>query len=137
MEVSNQPKLRFYGADFSNVHFNGFKQYDGESKIDLSVEPKVFYDSDNQKMFKIIMDVKLICKDYFELLLVGIGTFEFDHEVSNQKNKKSFVNANAPAIMFPYVRAFISMLTTNLGSVTGPLTIPTQFFQGELEEVAE
>jgi preprotein translocase subunit SecB len=37
--------------------------------------------------------------------------------------------------MFPYVRAFITTLTTNLGNVTNPLIIPTQFFKGELEEV--
>jgi len=49
--------------------------------------------------------------------------------------KKVFVNINAPAIMFPYVRAFITTLTTNLGNVTSPLIIPTQFFKGELEEV--
>jgi preprotein translocase subunit SecB len=137
MEVSNQPKLQFHGADFSNVHFDGFKQYDGESKIDLSVEPKVFYDSENQKLFKIIMDVKLICEEHFELIVLGIGTFEFDQEISDLEMKKSFVNQNAPAIMFPYVRAFIGTLTSNLGSVTGCLTIPTQFFQGELEEVEE
>jgi preprotein translocase subunit SecB len=49
--------------------------------------------------------------------------------------KKVFVDINAPAIMFPYVRAFITTLTTNLGNVTSPLIIPTQFFKGELEEV--
>ncbi len=137
MEVSNQPKLRFHGVDFSNVQFNGFKHYDGKSQIDLKVEPKVLYDSENLNLFRIIMDVKLVCEDYFELFVVGIGTFEFDAEILDEKIKKGFVNANAPAIMFPYVRAFISTLTTNLGSVTGNLSIPTQFFQGELEEIKE
>lgn len=53
------------------------------------------------------------------------------------KEETKIVNSNSPAIMFPYVRAFISTLTTNLGNVTGPLLIPTQFFRGELEEVVE
>jgi len=36
--------------------------------------------------------------------------------------------------MFPYVRSFITTLTSNLGDVTGSLVIPTQFFQGDLPE---
>lgn len=54
-----------------------------------------------------------------------------------QNLKKSFVNTNAPAIMFPYVRAFIAMLTSNLGNVTGALNIPPQFFKGDLEELVD
>lgn len=37
--------------------------------------------------------------------------------------------------MFPYIRSFITTLTANLGDVTGTLTIPTQFFKGELKEI--
>lgn len=137
MEVSNQPKLRFHGVDFANVNFSGFKHYNGKEKIDLNVEPKVLYDSNNALLFRIIMDVQLNCKDFFELKIVGIGTFELDKSFEDETQKKSFVNLNAPAIMFPYVRSFISTLTANLGVVTGSLTIPTQFFQGELEEIKE
>ena len=39
--------------------------------------------------------------------------------------------------MFPYIRSFISTLTANLGNVTGPLTIPIQFFNGVLEEILD
>ncbi len=39
--------------------------------------------------------------------------------------------------MFPYVRAFVTTLTSNLGNVTGSLTIPTQFFHGELPEIGQ
>ena len=38
--------------------------------------------------------------------------------------------------MFPYVRAFITTLISNLGNVTGTLVIPTQFFQGDLPEIS-
>ncbi len=67
--------------------------------------------------------------------MVGIGNFEFDKNCDNPDLKKAFVNANAPAIMFPYIRSFVTNLTSNLGNVTGPIIIPTQFFQGDLPEI--
>lgn len=71
-----------------------------------------------------------------DLFIVALGTFELKGDF-DEKTKKSFVNINAPAIMFPYLRSFISTLTSNLGNVTGTLTIPTQFFKGELEEITD
>jgi preprotein translocase subunit SecB len=80
------------------------------------------------------MDFDLKSKDCFELALRAVGNFELEQDI-DEKLKKSFVNANAPAIMFPYVRSFITTLTSNLGNVIGPLLIPIQFFQGELNEL--
>ena len=135
MEIANQPKLRFHGVDFINLKFNTNQQYDGKTGIDLNVEPKVFYPQDNDLIFKIFMEISINCKGFFDLNLVGIGNFEFDKEFNDNDLKKVFVNTNAPAIMFPYVRSFITTLTSNLGNVTGPLIIPTQFFQGDLPEL--
>jgi len=137
MEVTNQPKLKFHGVDIVNVKLDAFTNYDNKSGIDLKVEPKVFYPEDNATFFRIVMEVFIHCENFFDLNLVAVGNFEFDNEISNQELKKNFVNANAPAIMFPYVRAFVTTLTSNLGNVTGPLTIPTQFFQGELPEIGQ
>ena len=81
------------------------------------------------------MVISMNCKDFFDLNIVGIGNLEFDKEFDDEELKKNFMNFNAPAIMFPYVRAFISTLTSNLDSITGTLTILTQFFQGELPEI--
>ncbi len=136
MDVGNQPKLKFHGVDFINIKFNTDKQYDGQTGIDLNVDPKVFYPDDNELIFKIFMEISLHCDNYFDLSIVGIGNFEFDKEFDDLNLKKTFVNANAPAIMFPYVRSFITTLTSNLGNVTGPLIIPTQFFQGDLPEIS-
>ena len=135
MKIANQPKLRFQGVDFINIKFITYRQYDGKTGIDLSVEPKVFYPEDNDLNFQIFMEISINCRDFFDLNLVGIGNFEFDNEFNDDDLKKVFVNTNAPAIMFPYVRSFITTLTSNLGNVTGPLIIPTQFFQGELPEL--
>lgn len=136
MEVSLQPKLKFHGVDFVNIRLDTKQQYDNQAGIDLNIEPKVFYPENKTNFFKIFMEVSIVCEGYFEIVLVGIGNFEFDKEFENIDLKKTFINTNAPAIMFPYVRSFITTLTSNLGNVTGSLTIPTQFFQGDLPEYA-
>jgi preprotein translocase subunit SecB len=134
MEVTQQIKLSFHGVDIMNVNYNSQKQYNNQEMIDFSVSPKVFYPEDEKKQFKILMDVNLKCKEHFELTLVAIGHFELDVEIE-EPQKKVFVNLNAPAIMFPYVRSFITTLTSNLGNVTVPIILPTQFFNGEMEEL--
>ena len=134
MEVTKQTKLTFLGVDILNVNFVAIAHREGEMTIDINCDPKVFYPLDDPSIFKIIMDIELKDKRFFELALRAVGTFELDSEL-NEDLRKIFVNSNAPAIMFPYIRAFISTLTANSGNSVGTLIIPTQFFKGELEEI--
>jgi preprotein translocase subunit SecB len=136
MEVNQQTKLTFHGVDILNVNFIAIAPREGELKIDIKSEPKVFYPADDSNVFKIIMDIELKDERFFELALRAVGTFELESDL-NDDLRKVFVNSNAPAIMFPYIRSFISTLTANMGNVTGTLVIPTQFFKGELEEIKE
>lgn len=136
MEISKQIQLKFHGVDFPVVNLNSEKPFvhDADNNISINISPKVFYPKDQPEYFKIIQEIKLSADKYFNLFIIAVGTFEVKADI-DEKIKKSFVNINAPAIMFPYIRAFIATLTTNLGNVTGALTIPTQFFKGELEEL--
>ncbi|GDX47105.1 hypothetical protein LBMAG24_24330 [Bacteroidota bacterium] len=136
MEVADQIQLKFHGVDFPVINLkseNPFVQSPGNI-INIDIKPKVFYPTEQPDYFKIIQEVTLSSSNFFELFIISVGTFELKANV-DENLKKVFVNINAPAIMFPYVRAFITTLTTNLGNVTSPLIIPTQFFKGELEEV--
>jgi preprotein translocase subunit SecB len=138
VEVSDQIQLKFHGVDFPVINLksdNPFVQ-SPENTINLNIVPKVFYPKEQPDFFKIIQEVNLSCENFFELSIIAVGTFELKADV-DVNLKKNFVNNNAPAIMFPYIRAFISTLTSNLGNVTSPLTIPTQFFKGELEEIQD
>ncbi len=136
MEITTQPSLILQGVDILHVNLNVINKYDHKTPIDLKVDPKVFYPKEQPSHFKIIMDVILQCENYFDLSIVAIGNFGFGNEEELPDNvKKTFVNTNAPAIMFPYVRAFISTLSSNIGNSTGTIVIPSQFFKGELEEL--
>lgn len=134
MEVGKQTKLSFNGVDILNVNFMAIAPKDGELKIDLSCTPKVFFPEGNYDVFNIIMDVDLKVDNHFQLGLRAVGNFSIESELE-EGLKRSFINSNAPAIMFPYVRAFVATFTANLGNVVGTLTIPTHFFKGELEEI--
>ena len=56
--------------------------------------------------------------------------------IENENIKEQLIHTNAPAIVFPYLRSFISMFTSNLGTIPS-LTLPTHFFKGKLEEFSE
>ena len=134
METGNQKKLTFHGVDILNVNFNAIAPRQGELRIDIRFEPKVFYPQDNNNLFKIVIDIQLKDDKVFNMEMKAVGTFEVETEL-DEELRKTFVNTNALAIMFPYLRSFITTFTANLGNVTGPLIIPTQFFKGEIEEI--
>lgn len=138
MEVTNQIQLNFHGVDFPVINLNSENSFvqNSENIINIDIKPKVFYPSDKPEYFKIIQEVKLSSDKFFNLFIVAVGTFELKSDV-DENLKKIFVNQNAPAIMFPYIRSFITTLTSNLGNVTSPLIIPTQFFKGVLEEILD
>ena len=136
MEIKNQHRLRFYGVDFPNVEFTSFKPVSGKTpEIHINIEPKIFLPKDKKEYFNIVMKVELNADEYFNLQLLAIGNFEISGEKITKKIRKDFINANAPAIMFPYIRSFITAFTSNLGNVTGSIVIPTKFFKGEMVEI--
>ncbi len=139
MEITEQIKLRFTGVDFPVIHLNSIKPFkeSEEQKVKVEIKPKVFIPDGVRNIFKIIMEVECSADGYFTLDVTGIGTFELSQEDVTDEVRKSFINANSTAIVFPYVRAFIGNITSNLGAVTTPILIPTRFFKGDLEQVVD
>lgn len=134
MSTEQQTKLKFISVDFPLVNFQSEKLLRDEQVIDVDITPKVFIPKNNPNVFMIIQDVNVSVEGAFNLNLVAVGNFELIN-VTDEKMRSSFINMNAPAIMFPYIRAFIATLSSNLGNVTGTLNIPPQFFKGKLEEI--
>lgn len=133
--VGKQENLRFDGVKFYSVHFDILGNPKENTDIDLDIIPKVNYINNTQ--FNIVYDVKLAVENVFSLELRAVGYFEMSEElVENENIKDQLIHTNAPAIVFPYLRSFISMFTSNLGTIP-TLTLPTQFFKGKLEEFSE
>ncbi len=139
MEIGKQNKLNFNGVDFVNVNVNIENPIPktGAPLVDFKINPKVFYPEDATNEFIIINDVRLSCKGFFAISVLAFGFFKMPELTGNIRDQKPFININAPAIMFPYIRSFISTLTANLGVNFAPIIIPPHFFQGDLEEHKE
>jgi preprotein translocase subunit SecB len=135
MDVKQQVKLNFGGVNIVNVRFTSEQPLlpGSEKEIDVIINPKSFYPKDSTQEFFITMEVILKAENYFSLEVFAIGNFRINTNVS-EEIKTGFINLNAPSIMFPYLRSFISTFTSSLGAATGTLTIPPHFFTGKLEE---
>lgn len=131
MEVNTQPKLSFQGVDIVNVIFEAKAPRGKQIDVDIKCEPVIFLNKKKRDTFSIVMEVKVFNESYFSLSLRAIGKFKLSEDITEDVKAK-FLTANAPAIMFPYIRSFITTFTANLGDVVGTLTIPPQFFKGEI-----
>lgn len=136
MEVKEQIKLTFHGVDIFNVQFFSENPMDNSKNIDLNIIPRVFYPDNVSLEFKIIFEVTVKSEGFFNLSMQAVGHFSIEKEVDDRV-KKNFVNVNAPAIMFPYIRSFITTFTSSLGNSTGSIVLPPHFFKGELEEIVQ
>jgi preprotein translocase subunit SecB len=131
MSVKNQPRLNFTGVDIHSVHVTILNRY-VDAEIRHTIIPKISLDKDRPDYFKIIMEVNLESDNFFKIDVSLSGNFILNMEAEDE-HKKIFMHTNAPAILFPYVRSFISTLTANLGSPTGTIIIPPQVFKGDIE----
>jgi preprotein translocase subunit SecB len=130
MSVTNQPRLNFTGTDIHSVNITVLKKYaDTNADIKQSIIPKILLDHENPENFKILMDVIVEARTYFKIKLSLSGSFILNTEADDDHNK-IFMHTNAPAILFPYVRSFISTLTANMGANAGTIIIPPQVFKG-------
>jgi Preprotein translocase subunit SecB len=125
--IETQTKLQFKGIDIPIVDFKSVKPISGRHEISVEVVPKVFFSEDSETEFKVVQNVHVFVEDAFELTVAAIGSFKLSG-TPEEPVRTNLISVNAPAIMFPYIRAFIATLTANLGGVIGTLNIPPQFF---------
>jgi preprotein translocase subunit SecB len=133
MELKQQNSLIFKGVDIISTNFTAEKASDGEEALELNVNCGVSYDPDGLS-FAILMSAEIKSIDYFKLEVSAVGHFKAKKKI-DLDYKNEFINTNAPAIMFPYVRSFISTFSANCGKSLKQITLPTQFFKGELNEI--
>ena len=136
MEIKQQTRLNFLGIDILSLQFQSEAPHNAEEEIKLTINPKVHYPEGDPDSFSIVMSVLAECQMSFTLNVVAVGRFTLDSD-AEEGMRKAFVNLNAPAIMFPYVRSFISTMTANMGKSVSTLTIPPHFFKGQLEEIQD
>lgn len=133
--VRTQENLKFKDVSFISLNYNCNRPYDGE-EIALDITPSIFLHKDSKNIFEIIMTVDVRAEGSFNIKTVAVGNFSIGEDAS-EEYRKIFMNQNAPAIMFPYVRAFLTTITASFGKSTGTIIIPAQQFFGDLEVISD
>lgn len=95
----------------------------GEYNINVNFNPRGYIFSQlNQFHLELGVEVSEAANK-FNIVVKAIAIFEFDSGTEIEKYKSNYFVLNAPAILFPYIRAYISNLTTQSGLFT--VTLPT------------
>lgn len=91
------------------------------SGLSLDFEPSGLLDKNNSK-FQLILKVVIgdESKD-LKIEVEAIGNFGYNN--LDEESLQNFLFLNAPAILFPYIRAYISTLTSLSG--INPVVLPT------------
>lgn len=80
-------------------------------------------ESPEELIYKHFVGVSIKNKDAsIRINVMIVGIFEFDDDISAEL-KGTFFNSNAPAIIFPYLRAYVTTLTGLSG--IQPMILPT------------
>ncbi len=95
------------------------------AKNDLSLEVGQFYPDDENQIFGVGFKVEF-CQEGYALRVEMRFFFETDSIITDDFKNGPFPAINAPAIAFPYLRSFLSILTMQAGYP--PVMIPSVNF---------
>jgi len=125
-QQQNKVAITFKGYKINNVIFIADEKADDsnrEIEVQLGIDPCII----NEKEFSVTF--KLVVTDELNKLSIEMSAIAFfataDSIVEDFKDS-NFVRINAPAIVFPYLRAYISNLTVGAGF--SPIVLPTLNF---------
>ncbi|MBP8240267.1 MAG: protein-export chaperone SecB [Saprospiraceae bacterium] len=115
--------FRFTGFFVRESHFFIRGQEPSEVEMEISIQPSGIIYSDLSQ-FELRLDVQVASKSgMLEAKVSTSAFFDFDEGTDIALvPENQFFTQNAPAIVFPYVRAYISTLTAQSG--TGVVILP-------------
>lgn len=115
-------KFRFlrYNIIKSSIEIDDNKVVNEDLTVEFSQEGAECIENN---LYKHTLGVDIMDKNnVMRIKVVVIGLFEFDRDI-DEKLKSTFFNSSAPAILFPYVRAYVTTLTGLSG--VNPVILPT------------
>lgn len=116
------------------IGFNEFKvtsltlTLSGPNKIDelnvfLEFDPVFYSEPEKSKEFSLNFHIKVYNDDNSFLVdLTALTFFKVNHPIDEDFKKSDWVIVNAPAIAFPFLRAYLSTITLNSG--IRPVVLP-------------
>jgi preprotein translocase subunit SecB len=117
-------QIRFDHIQFTEIDYK-VKTFDRSitHQLETSLNIGSVFPEDNPNTFGIIFHFSLQSKSKkFKLKLMATAHFATSDVIDDIFKKSPFIEVNAPAIAFPYIRTFISNLTLNSGF--DPIILP-------------
>lgn len=99
---------------------------DGDNSLEFRIGTSWDPEKDKQQ-FTISFDMTIEDSSGYELELEYQGTFDTNEDIDAEFLASQWALVNAPAIVYPFMRAFISNMTINAGK--SPAIIPAVNFQ--------
>lgn len=115
-------KFRFlnYQIHESSIRISDAESVGKDLQIDIKKSNK---EEEKENIYNLFFEITISDKlGSLNIFLNIEGKFEFNKDLTDSE-KDSFFNINAPAILFPYVRAYIYTLTSLSG--INPIILPT------------
>lgn len=105
---------------------------DGMAEDNFSLSYANGFSEDDDKLFIIKFDVSLESTHGYLISLRYIAEFTSNESIGDGFRDSPFLVVNAPAIAYPYLRSFLSVLTLSSGYT--PVFLPTINFQALANE---
>ncbi|MDO9831140.1 protein-export chaperone SecB [Glaesserella parasuis] len=103
---------------------DSFDNDKGEFSLELAIGfPDDSESTENNNHFAVTFKSEFQIKEGFILKVEYQSIFECDHSINEQFKRSRFPTVNAPAIAFPFFRAFIATFLTNAGFE--PIILPS------------
>lgn len=113
-KVSRAP-FKFRNFIISESHIK-IESNSNPDSIDVRIDPSGIINKE-KGLYDVQLKIFLHSNDGFEVYVKMIGNFEFN-QVLEKDNLSNYFYVNAPAIIFPYLRSYISALTALSGCKT-------------------
>ena len=125
-------KLQMLDLYFSEYSFKNSHE-DEDVNYNSSFTIKYAINSDDESKIKVTIDTNITnSTKSVELNLQTIGIFKIDKEGIEEKIYDTLMKRNTVAIIFPFIRSQISLLTTQPGMT--PIVIPPVNINALIEE---
>ena len=104
--------IRLDHNNVQNISLSASNEGKGESES--SFEYETIFSDEDLKNFAIMFYLKMNTSD-FNLEVAYSSFFEADDDITNEDQDSKFYRVNAPAIAYPFLRAYISNLLLSSG----------------------
>jgi preprotein translocase subunit SecB len=129
-------KINFLGYKCSGFNFQASQSYiNGEAPVGLNFTVNYSGVKSEDTPNRFILNFEISLHDdnkETEIKANFIGLFDSTTEVNDEFINSPFLKINAPAILYPFIRAYISTITINAG--LEPIILPTINFAAKAAE---